>query len=71
VGTPPLRRMSRSALAHLKGEKEFSLGGYLAPPVMFAKPKCIPVEGRDFSLGKGYSAAPHLGLRNSSDNEPT
>jgi hypothetical protein len=47
--------MSRSALTHLKGEKEFSLGGYLAPPVMFAKPKGIPVEGRDFSLGKGYS----------------
>jgi hypothetical protein len=49
--------MSRSALAHLKGEKEFSLGGYLAPPVMFAKPKGIPVERRDFSGGKRYSAA--------------
>jgi hypothetical protein len=49
--------MSRSALAHLKGEKEFSQGGYLAPPVMFAKPKDISAEGRDFSLGKGYSAA--------------
>jgi hypothetical protein len=49
--------MSRSALAHLKGEKDFSLGGYLAPPVMFAKRKSIPVEERDFSLGKGYSAA--------------
>jgi hypothetical protein len=49
--------MSRSALAHLKGEKEFSQGGYLAPPVMFAKPNGIPVEARDFSLGKGYSAA--------------
>jgi hypothetical protein len=48
--------MSRSALAHLKGEKEFSLGGYLAPPVMFAKCKGIPVERSDFSRGKGYSA---------------
>jgi hypothetical protein len=35
-----------------------SLGGYLAPPVMFAKRKGIPVDRRDFSLGKGYSA-PH------------
>ena len=34
-----------------------SLGGYLAPPVMVAKPKGIPVERRDFSLGKGYSSA--------------
>ena len=50
--------MSRSALAHLKGEKEFSQGGYLAPPVMFAKPNGIPVEGRDFPQEKGYSA-PH------------
>jgi hypothetical protein len=49
--------MSRSALAHLKGEKEFSQGGYLAPPIMFPKPKGIPVERRDFSEGKGYSAA--------------
>ena len=57
MGTPPLRRMSRSALVHLKGEKEFSLGGYLAPPVMFTKRKGIPVEGRDFSRGKRYSAA--------------
>jgi len=57
VGTPLLRRMSRSALVHLKGEKEFSQGGYLAPPVMFAKRKGIPVERRDFSLGKGYSSA--------------
>ena len=57
MGTPPLRRMSRSALVHLKGEKEFSLGGYLAPPVMFAKRKGIPVERSDLSLGKGYPAA--------------
>jgi hypothetical protein len=56
VGTPPLRRMSRSALAHLKGEKEFGLGGYLALPVMFAKRKGIPVERRDFLKGKGYSS---------------
>jgi hypothetical protein len=41
--------MSRSARAHLKGEKEFSQGGYLAPPVMFAKRKTIPVERGDFS----------------------
>jgi len=54
--------MSWSALAHLKGEKEFSLGGYLASPVMFAKPKGIPVEMRDFSWGKGYSAA-HAHIR--------
>ena len=56
MGTPPLRRMSRSALVHLKGEKEFSLDGYLALPVMYAKPKGIPAERRDFLLGKGYSA---------------
>jgi hypothetical protein len=63
VGTPPLRRMSRSALVHLKGEKESSQGGYLAPPVMFAKPKGIPVEERDLSRGKAYSAAQvRLGL---------
>jgi hypothetical protein len=31
-----------------------SAGGYLASPVMFAKPKGIPVEGRgDFLRGKG------------------
>ena len=35
-----------------------SLGGYLAPSVMVVKPKGIPAERRDFSLGKGYSA-PH------------
>jgi len=49
--------MSRSALVHLKEEKEFNLGGYLAPPVMFAKHEGIPVERRDFSRGKRYSAA--------------
>jgi hypothetical protein len=59
-GAPPLRRMSQSALARLKGEKEVSQGGYLAPPVMFAKPKGIPVKRRDFSRGKGYSAARKL-----------
>jgi hypothetical protein len=36
---------------------QLSRGGYLTPPVMFAKPKGIPVEGRDLSRGKGYSAA--------------
>ena len=56
MGTPPLRRISRSVLADLKGKKEFSLGGYLAPPVRFAKPEGIPVEERDFSLAKRYSA---------------
>jgi hypothetical protein len=59
-GAPPLRRMSRSALAHLKGKKELSQGGYLAPPVLCAKLKAIPVEERDFSLGKGYSSAAAL-----------
>jgi hypothetical protein len=34
-----------------------SLGGYLAHPVMIAKPKGNPVERRDFSRGKGYSSA--------------
>ncbi len=57
MGTPPLRRMSRSVLAHLKGKQEFSQGRYLTPPVMFAKRKGIPVERRDFSWGKGYSLA--------------
>ena len=35
-------------------------GGYLAPPVMFSKPKGIPVKRRDFSRGKRYSAARKL-----------
>jgi|CXWL01.1.fsa_nt_gi hypothetical protein len=48
--------MSRNALGHLNGGRDLSLGGYLAPPVMYAKPKGIPAESRDFLLGKGYSA---------------
>lgn len=36
---------------------------------MFAKRKGIPVERRDFSGGKGYSAAQPVRLRNSIDNE--
>jgi hypothetical protein len=44
---PPVQDIGSSAPSRL------SLGGYLAPRSCFAKPKSIPVERRDFSLGKG------------------
>jgi hypothetical protein len=85
-GAPPLRRMSRAALGHLKGEKDLSqdlLQGVhsgaplprsaFAPPVMFAKPKGIPVDRRDFPSRKGYprrDSSSHK-TRSDHDNEPT
>ena len=39
-----------------------SAGGFLTPPLKCAKPKGIPVDRRDFSLGKRYSAAASFGL---------
>ena len=39
----------RGTLVSSSFPSRLSLGGYLAPPVMFAKPKGIPVERRDFS----------------------
>ena len=43
----PCALVSSSFLSRL------SLGEYRAPPVMFAKRKGIPVEGRDFSKERG------------------
>lgn len=39
----------RGALVSSSFPPLLSLGGYLAPPVMFAKRKGIPVERSDFS----------------------
>jgi hypothetical protein len=64
---PRPRSGDRGTLVSSSFPSRLSLSGYLAPPVMCAKPKGIPAERRDFSLGKGYSAlvflAFHLRLR--------
>src|SRR4029077_21247797 len=54
---PQPRSCDRGALVSSSFPSRLSLGGYLAPPVMFAKRKGIPVERGDLSKGKGYSAA--------------
>ena len=54
---PRPRSGDRGTLVSSSFPSRLSLGGYLAPSVMVAKPKGIPVERRDFSRGKGYSAA--------------
>ena len=73
VGSPPLRRMSRGALAHLAGEKDLACSllrglAFNAPPPHSvrrilrsfghgARSQKASLGGRDLSPGKGYSAA--------------
>jgi hypothetical protein len=54
---PRPRSDDRGALVSSSFPSRLSLSGYLAHPIMFAKPKGIPVEARDFLGGKGYPSA--------------
>jgi hypothetical protein len=56
------RSCDRGALVSSSFPSPLSLGGYLAPSIMFAKRKGIPVERGDLCKGKGYSAA-HAHIR--------
>jgi hypothetical protein len=56
-GIPAATDFDRVALVSSSFPSLLSLGGCLAPPVMFANPKGIPVDERDFLEGKGYPSA--------------